>query len=94
MEKLDWASGVLLHNTLGRGGASPSPCTPPEQGVSLPMHHDEEPGPVPATLPNRAPVGCAATVSVASPIRSLAPDTPRQAVAPGPTTKGGPPLDT
>src|ERR1019366_2710912 len=29
-------SGVLLHNTLGRGDASPSPCTPP----------DEEPGPV------------------------------------------------
>ena len=70
---------MLLHNTLGKGGASPARCTPPEQGAFRPRApHDEEPGPVPATSPNPARIGCAATACpVASTIEgALPPDTP------------------
>jgi hypothetical protein len=84
---------VLLHNTLGKGGASPSRCIPSEQGAfAPPCTHDEEPGPVPATSPNRAPVGCTATACpVASTIREPCPPIPpRQAFAPDTTTSALP----
>ena len=70
---------MLLHNTLGKGGASPSRCIPPEQGAfAPPCTHDEEPGPVPATFPNPARIGCAATACpVASTVRLSRP-TPRR----------------
>ena len=84
---------------LGKGDASLSRCIPLEQGAFRGPHapHDEEPGPVPATFPNRAPVGCAATAfPVASKIKgALLPRYPqRQAFAPDTTTKSVPPLDT
>ena len=37
--EIRWTSGVLLHNTLGKGGASPARCIPPEQGAfRAPVH--------------------------------------------------------
>ena len=67
---------------LGKGGASPSRCIPPEQGgfraPRAPHYRGALPGPIPATLTNRAPVGCAATpCRAASTIREpCSPDTP------------------